>query len=126
MNVGRPFFRLWLPLYAYMALIWVVSSVPGNEFPDLFRISGWSLLGHCVEFAIFGALLARALWSIETLRNGLFLGCIVLAAALVWGIIDEIHQLFVPMRYADPWDVVADGVGGVVGAVVYLRQKKIR
>jgi VanZ family protein len=40
-------------------------------------------------------------------------------AALVYGITDEIHQSFVPMRDASMYDVMADSIGSFVGAYFY-------
>ena len=45
---------------------------------------------------------------------------------LVYGISDEFHQLFVPNRHADPWDVVFDTLGGVtVQCVLCVRVWRI-
>ncbi|MBP8105542.1 MAG: VanZ family protein, partial [Nitrospira sp.] len=33
-----------------------------------------------------------------------------------YGLSDEIHQLFVPLRQGDPLDLVADSVGAALGA----------
>ena len=39
-----------------------------------------------------------------------------LIAFLVYGITDEIHQSFVPMRDASAFDIFADGLGSFAGA----------
>jgi VanZ family protein len=44
----------------------------------------------------------------------------VISTAL-YGLSDEIHQYFVPERSADPFDWMADAVGGALGAVIYQR-----
>ena len=36
-------------------------------------------------------------------------------AGVLWGVLDEIHQAFVPGRSADLLDLVADSVGIVIG-----------
>jgi VanZ family protein len=41
-------------------------------------------------------------------------------AALVWGVVDELHQHFVPGRTADLADLAADTVGALVATVVLL------
>jgi len=35
----------------------------------------------------------------------------------LYGITDEAHQAFTPMRSPDPYDVLADAVGGLLGAI---------
>jgi VanZ family protein len=46
------------------------------------------------------------------------LGTFILTAciAAVYGIVDEIHQYFVPGRDCSPWDWVADALGAAAGA----------
>jgi VanZ family protein len=49
---------------------------------------------------------------------------VVAAAALfaiIYGATDELHQLFVPGRNADLYDVFADGIGGLLGASIATR-----
>jgi VanZ family protein len=38
--------------------------------------------------------------------------------ATLYGVTDELHQLFTPRRSCDFYDVVADAVGGLLGAVL--------
>ena len=38
------------------------------------------------------------------------------AGCALYGLSDEIHQLFVPLRQGDPLDLVADSVGAALGA----------
>ena len=44
-----------------------------------------------------------------------------IAFTVLYGISDELHQWFVPHRSADPWDVVADGVGALLVQWVLCR-----
>ncbi len=37
--------------------------------------------------------------------------------ATLYGITDEAHQAFTPLRNPDPFDVAADAVGGLLGAI---------
>ncbi len=36
---------------------------------------------------------------------------------MLYGVTDELHQLFVPLREPDPWDVAADTVGAAVAVL---------
>ena len=57
---------------------------------------------------------------------------IAAVVGLCYGISDEVHQSFVPGREASVFDVLADGVGSVVGAWVgvvcarLLRKERVR
>src|SRR5687767_882944 len=60
-TVPASFLRLWLPVVVWAGVIFAFSSVP-----DLGTgLGGWDLvlrkLAHAAEFAVLGALLARAL-----------------------------------------------------------------
>ncbi len=60
-------------------------------------------------------------------RKGAFFqdmhGCGRLIGAILYGVSDEIHQMFVPTRTASPGDILMDtlgaGVGLLFGLVVY-------
>ncbi|MFZ1841932.1 MAG: VanZ family protein [Nitrospira sp.] len=41
---------------------------------------------------------------------------VAVAGCALYGLSDEIHQLFVPLRQGDPLDLVADSVGAALGA----------
>jgi VanZ family protein len=101
--------RLWLPVVAWAALIFAFSSVP-----DLGTgLGGWDLvlrkLAHAAEFAVLGALLARA-----TDRAGL-----ALVLGVLYAVSDEVHQSFVPGRLGSPVDVAIDAAGVAVGVFVW-------
>ena len=114
---GRRAFAVALPLL-YMVAIFVQSSsalpeVPGAP-PQLDE------LAHLVEYAVLGALVARAIavdprlgppgpraiWAVATL------------IAVLYGLSDELHQSFVPARCASWTDALADAAGAAAGALV--------
>jgi len=101
--------RLWLPVLAWAALIFAVSSVP-----DLGTgLGGWDLalrkLAHAAEYAVLGALLMRA-----TGRAGLAFGL-----GALYAVSDEIHQAFVPGRTGASLDVAIDAIGVALGIVLW-------
>ena len=105
----RGFARLWLPVVAWAALIFALSSVP-----DLGTgLGGWDLLlrklAHAAEYAVLGALLLRA-----TGRRGL-----AFALGGLYAISDELHQMFVPGRMGRPLDVAIDALGVACGVLVW-------
>lgn len=107
----------WAPAIAYMALIWVLSSL---------ELGGVSLLRHFpfgdkgvhfIEYGGLGFLVAHAAmrtWPRHQPMRTLALAVFVTA---LWGLLDEIHQAFVPGRSSEALDLVADGAGAVVGAL---------
>lgn len=53
-------------------------------------------------------------------KNYVFMGWIL---ASLYGITDEIHQSFIPMRDASFWDFMTDSIGSLAG--VYLHKQII-
>jgi VanZ family protein len=86
---------------------------------------GIDKLEHGLVYALLGAALARG-WRLSRARTtGAFTTWLAAwtaaaLAALVYGLSDELHQLLVPGRMFDLADLVADGVGGALGAAAYL------
>lgn len=104
----------WLPPILWMGVIFVASSLPGNE---LGAVSDYSLFGHLGEYAILGVLLflaARRTWPMRTAV--LFTA----AAASAYGVTDELHQILTPGRMPDPADWVTDTVGALLGIALVL------
>ena len=45
-------------------------------------------------------------------------GLLALVLATLYGVTDEFHQMFVPGRTADRYDVLADGIGATLGVAI--------
>ena len=109
--------RYWGPVGLYAGLIFFGSSIssPPEAISSLLKGISDKVL-HLSEYALLGALLYRACrhgagtWMAEHAVLA------AVAGSALYGLSDETHQLFVPLREADPLDVVADTVGGTVGA----------
>jgi VanZ family protein len=99
---------LWLPVAAWAALIFALSSIPsldsGVAWDTLLRKTA-----HVVEFAILGALLLRALARPVP----------ALVAGVAYAVTDEFHQHFVTGRQGSPLDVAFDAVGVLLGVLLY-------
>lgn len=97
-----------------MGLIFFASASPDPGAPP----GGLSDKGaHVVAYAALGGTLVRAL---ARGRSASMTPARIAAAAVLatlYGLTDELHQLFVPGRTPDPRDVAADAVGGIAGAV---------
>ena len=80
------------------------------------RIPYLDKMCHMTEFAILGFLLIRALMHEQSpwvKKNALPLAIVI---TLLFGLSDEFHQLFVPLRRADGLDLLADGLGALIGS----------
>ena len=116
--------RTWLPPILWALLIFMGSSIPGNQIPG--QVGMASRVLHVLEFMVFGFLLAHSLkvQAPHVPRGQLFLIAWILG--VLYGMTDEIHQAFVMGRNADRLDVIADAMGSLVGVAGWLVWKKRR
>lgn len=105
----------WGPVVLWGLVIFGLSSIPGSQIPDV-GFTFADKVAHVGVYGVLGALFFRA-WR-HSRRGAAASAIVALAAlsALAYGVTDEIHQMFVPNRSSEVLDLVADLVGGVVGA----------
>ena len=73
-------------------------------------------IAHATEYAILGALLARA-----TGGTG-----VAFVLGVVYAISDEVHQTFVAGRHGAPLDVAIDAIGVAVGIALWQTSRTRR
>jgi VanZ family protein len=111
---------LWyfLPLVAYAALIFTLSSMSRPPIPSI-DLPHFDKVLHTAEYAGLGMLLCRALaMGGRWMSPGSALVGSLLVGAL-YGASDELHQMFVPFRQGDPFDFLADCLGTALGAGIF-------
>lgn len=119
----RDFLRFHLPLIAYSLVVITLSSIPNLSTPQL-EIIPFDKLAHFAEYAIFAAIAFRSFARLFSdhpqktfLYSALFLSLFALS--------DEIYQHFVPGRYMDPADFLADvGASFLVLILLYKRLRR--
>jgi VanZ family protein len=111
---GRTF-RYWGPVGGYAAMIFFLSSMSSPELSvSWFPIPHGDKMLHAGVYGGLGLLVFRAVrGTAGDIDSRSAIGLAVLAASL-YGISDELHQLFVPHRHADVWDWVADTGGALM------------
>jgi VanZ family protein len=104
--------RLPAPLIA--ALIWFFSSQPVLPQPP--GILGFDKLQHVLAYAVLA--FAACFWAPLAFRKRRPLTALLFAALAgsLYGVIDEVHQYFVPSRECSVQDWLADTLGAVAGA----------
>lgn len=109
---NKPQGRFWVPVAAWMAVIFIASSIPGRNVPALFAHQ--DIVAHIVVYAFLGFLFARALGA-TTVWYFRRIAAVTVAFCVLYGITDEFHQWFVPGRSVSAADLLFDGIGGVLG-----------
>ncbi len=115
--VGRASGTLYiLGAVCYFGLISILSHIPGETLDGL-DWNIWDKAAHFIAYFPLGFLAAMGM-SRRPFRFTKMMTVIVgvvLVAAL--GAVDEFHQSFVPGRFVDSSDALADVLGGSLGVV---------
>jgi VanZ family protein len=97
-------------------VIFVLSSIPGTQLPRV-DLPQADKLVHALVYAILGVLIFRAANRTWPARARAATAALAITIATLYGISDELHQLFTPNRSADWHDVVADAIGAAAGVL---------
>ena len=95
-----------IPTAIWMILIFIISSIPGAYLQG-YEIK--NIIGHFVEYFVLAYLIHR----VEKNNKITFI------IAFIYGVLDEFHQLFVPGRICDIFDLFVDTLGIIFSIKVY-------
>lgn len=112
-------FWYWLPAVLYAGMIYYMSSQshPEEQLPAFVLKDISDKVLHAVEYAGLAVLCYRAFrWAAgpSVARQALVLAIVT---ASIYGVTDEVHQFFVPLRESSWLDWLADTAGATVGAL---------
>ncbi len=119
----RKVYFVYVPLIVYWLLLLIGTSLPTDDLPSVAISDKFKHFG-----AFFGLSILLAL-TLHYQNKFLLLKKYFLAAALIitsfYGLLDEIHQSFIPGRYNEFLDWVADSLGAIAGIllVFYVMKK---
>lgn len=112
-----------------MGLIFAISSLEQPPLPTpKFEWLSLDKIYHFIEYGILSVLLTIALINAPPKwlpQNWIWVTSAIIS--ILYGASDELHQMFVPGRFATFSDFVSDAIGaiaGVVGVYFYYRRKK--
>ena len=112
---------LWGPVLTVMGLIFYASSLSDPGVPA--NVSDKA--AHFLVYGVLGGTLVRALAGGRSARMTAMRIFASTVLATLYGVSDEIHQMFVPPRTPDWLDVCADAFGAMTGAVVVALAAKL-
>ncbi|WHZ24890.1 MAG: hypothetical protein OJF47_004002 [Nitrospira sp.] len=118
----RSIVRYWGPVWLYAALIFGGSSVstPPEVIASVLKEISDKLL-HLCEYGILGVLSYRACRHAAGPWVARHAVMTAVVGSALYGLTDEVHQLYVPFRQADPFDLIADMAGALLGAWIWRR-----
>ena len=118
---------LWFqfPAIMWAMTIFIQSSMSYIDTPDL-GFDFQDKFFHAIEYAILGFLLRRALvfQSNQFIHEHAAWSTILIGS--IYSVSDEIHQSFVPGRFSDVDDTIADVIGIVLVILIYFIRKLVK
>jgi VanZ family protein len=112
----------FVPAILYYGFIFFLSSLSVKGQVDIpFLDKGL----HLVEFALLGFLLSMGYFLSFRFSLRVKAG-LILASGILLGILDELHQYFVPNRSFEILDMVADSIGILIGFFAFYSFSRTR
>lgn len=115
--MNKRFYIYHLPVILYLIFIFILSSVPGDELPELgFEISdklihaGVYFIAYLLFYLSFSNIKKETIVSKNPLVFSLFF-------TNLYAVLDELHQVLVPFRSAEFSDFIADFTGSLLGLI---------
>ena len=120
----------------WMIFIFIMSSFSAGEssrqsglvvnfIANLFNISNLNMLSHIIrklahftEYFVLGILVYNMMCKYHKLA---YIGMVV---CIIYAVIDEIHQIFVPGRSCQITDILIDIVAAIMAIIIFKRLKK--
>lgn len=116
--------KQWVPLFCWVTLIFVGSSIPRLSLGEKFGLPlGADKVAHFTEYLVLALLFYRGLRG-ERWGKVPPVWLVVVIACLAIGTLDEFHQQFIPGRDANIWDWMADAAGIVSGTLIAMQLRK--
>ena len=109
----------WVPAVLYAGVIFFFSaqSHPEDQLPSFLLRNVSDKVLHAVEYGILSLLCYRAFRGAAGPAVARQAVVLAIVTASVYGLTDEVHQAFVPLREASWQDWLADTIGAVIGAM---------
>jgi VanZ family protein len=114
---------IYVPLALYWILLVTATSLPGQDVPDM------HISDKIEHFAAYGGLAVLLSFTysfqkkIKILAEYPFL--LTIFTISLYGMLDELHQKFIPGRSCDVKDWIADTTGALLGILIVFSIKKI-
>jgi VanZ family protein len=113
-------FKYKIPAILYSVLIFGISSIPQTKLPRL-DILNFDKLNHLIEYTFYAMTLFLAFSNAKSEKIIKYAGLLTILTGLLFGITDEIHQIFVPGREFSMFDYAADTLGILLGVFIYTK-----
>ena len=134
LNIKSIFITHWLPLIIWISIIFIVSSIHGSKFQllpfnTITQVHIEELLSyrqaafHAGEYCLLVILTYRLL-RLKLNQPENFIYLLSFSTSILYAISDEVHQYFVPGRFATLTDLIFDTLGIITGLIcihIYIK-----
>lgn len=125
--------RSWIYPILWMAIILVLSSLPGWFSEPIQRVLGNRVpflifsdsMAHFVGYVVLGVLLYNALHATCSRRSLDWLLFMVLLVGMAFALLEEAYQLLIPQRAFQVVDILVDFMG-IISVCGYVNMKMER
>lgn len=109
--------KRWLPAILLMVVIFVLSSVPGQNINEAgLGNDSYHITGHFLFFFVLYLAFYRATASLG----------LSLLLTIIYAVIDELHQMYTPGRASSLKDIITDTAAGITaGALIWSLYPKL-
>ena len=122
------YLRYWFPVLLYCLAIFIQSSYPSVK--QIQHLPHEDKIVHFVGYALLALLLLRGFRNSRFGTKHKFIMAASIFLTGLYGVSDELHQLYVPHRNGSIQDALFDFLGAIFGAYLYQtlseRYPKIR
>jgi VanZ family protein len=112
----RKIWLVYIPLAIYWLILFIATSIPVERLPS---IGFTDKINHFIAYFILAILVNLTL--IYQRKSRLLFERAPIATiviCLLYGALDEVHQMFVPGRFAETLDWVADAIGAAAAVLL--------
>lgn len=107
---------VYLPLIVYWIILFTATSIPAQSVPS-FGVG--DKFNHFFAYFILAILLYLTLsFQEKSLFLQLNAALLTIAVVLLYGVLDELHQMLIPGRSAELLDWAADVIGAICGVLI--------